>query len=70
MNEDLTRTRIKIFYYARQLLKNKKIEHLWTTNGKITMKEENGTINETNTPEAFHTLVDRLTPTYQLPDNF
>jgi hypothetical protein len=34
------------------------------------MKEENGTINETNTPEAFRTLVDRLAPTYQLPDDF
>jgi hypothetical protein len=34
------------------------------------MKEENGTINETNTPEAFRTLVDGLAPTYQLPDDF
>jgi hypothetical protein len=45
-------------------------ENLWTTNGKIIMKEVNGTINETNTPEAFRTLVEQLAPTYQLPDNF
>jgi len=70
INEDLTRTRTKIFYHARQLLKTKQIENLWTTNGKIIMKEVNGTINETNTPEAFRTLVERLAPTYQLPDNF
>jgi hypothetical protein len=48
----------------------KQIENLWTTNGNIIMKEVNGTINETNTPEAFRTLVERLAPTYQLPDNF
>ena len=34
------------------------------------MKEVNDTINETNTPEAFRILVERLAPTYQLPDNF
>ena len=64
INEDLTRTRIKIFYHARQLLKTKQIENLWTTNGKIIKKEVNGTINETNTPEAFRTLVEKLAPTY------
>ena len=60
INEEITRTRTKIFYHARQLLKTKQIENLWTTNGKIIMKEVNGTINETNTPEAFRTLVERL----------
>ena len=70
INEDPTRTRIKIFYRARQLQKTKQIENLLTTNGKIIMKEVNGTINETNTPEAFRTLVEQLAPTYQLPDNF
>jgi hypothetical protein len=48
----------------------KQIENLWTTNGKIIMKEVNGKISETNTPEALRTLVERLAPTYQLPDNF
>jgi hypothetical protein len=41
INEDLTRMSTKIFYHERKLLKNKKIEHLWTTNGKIIMKGEN-----------------------------
>jgi hypothetical protein len=70
INEDLTRTRTNMFYHARQLLKTKQIENLWITNGNIIMKEVNGTINETNTPEAFRILVERLAPTYQLPDNF
>ena len=42
---------IMIFYHARQLLKTKQIENLWTTNGKIIMKEVNGTINETIHPK-------------------
>jgi hypothetical protein len=70
INEDLARSRFKIFYRARQLLKTKQIENLWTRNGKIIMKEVNGTINETNTPAAFRTLVEQLAPTYQLPNNF
>jgi hypothetical protein len=54
INEDLTRTRIKIYYHARQLLKTKQIENLWTTNGKIIMKETL-TCNETKS-SAFRGL--------------
>jgi hypothetical protein len=45
INEDLTRTRKKMHSHARQLLKRKMIAQLWTTNGKILMKDkDNGSV--------------------------
>jgi hypothetical protein len=38
--------------HARQLLKRKTIAQLWTTNGKILMKDKDNRIYETNTMDA------------------
>jgi ribosomal 50S subunit-recycling heat shock protein len=64
INEDLTRTRNKIHLHARQLLKRKTIAQLWTTNGKILMKDKNNRIYETNTMDALAEVVQLLDPTY------
>ena len=66
INEDLTRTRNKIHLHARQLLKRKTIAQLWTTNGKILMKDKDNRIYETNTMDALAEVVQLLDPTYEL----
>jgi hypothetical protein len=66
INEDLTRTRNKIHSHARQLLKRKTIAQLWTTNGKILMKDKDNRIYETNTMDALAEVVQLLDPTYEL----
>lgn len=66
INEDLTRTRNKIHSHARQLLKRKTIAQLWTTNGKILMKDKDNRIHETNTMDALAEVVQQLDPTYEL----
>jgi 5-bromo-4-chloroindolyl phosphate hydrolysis protein len=53
INEDLTHTRNKIFFLARQLQKNKSVEQVWTTNGNIRLKDSHGQIYETNTIDRF-----------------
>ena len=66
INEDLTRTRNKLYSHARQLLKRKTIVQLWTTNGKILMKDKDNRIYETNTMDALAEVVQQLDPTYEL----
>ena len=66
INEDLTRTRNKIHSHARQLLTRKTIAQLWTTNGKILMKDKDNRIYETNTMDALAEVVQLLDPTYEL----
>ena len=66
INEDLTRTWNKIHSHARQLLKRKTIAQLWTTNGKILMKDKDNRIYETNTMDALAEVVQLLDPTYEL----
>jgi hypothetical protein len=53
INEDLTHTRNKIFFLARQLQKNKSVEQVWTTNGNIRLKDSHGRIYETDTIDRF-----------------
>ena len=66
INEDLTPTRNKIHSHARQLLKRKTIAQLWTTNGKILIKDKDNRIYETNTMDALAEVVKQLDPTYEL----
>ena len=61
-----TRTRNKIHSHARQLLKKITIAQLWTTNGKILMKDKDNRIYETNTMDALAEVVQLLDPTYEL----
>jgi hypothetical protein len=61
-----SRTRNKIHLHARQLLKRKTIAQLWTTNGKILMKDKDNRIYETNTMDALAEVVQLLDPTYEL----
>ena len=42
INEDLTHTRNKIVFVARQLQKNKSVEQVWTTNGNTRLKDRHG----------------------------
>ena len=64
INEDLTRTRKKLYSHARQLLKRKTIVQLWTTNGTILMKDKDNRIYETNTMDALAEVVQQLYPNY------
>ena len=68
INEDLTHTRNKIFFLARQLQKNKSIEQVWTTNGNIRLKDRHGRIYETNTIDRFLQVAVQLDPSYTLPE--
>jgi hypothetical protein len=65
INEYLTRKRNKLYSHARQLLKRKTIVQLWTTNGKILMKDKDNRIYETNTMDALAEVVQQLDPTYE-----
>jgi hypothetical protein len=65
INEDLTRTRNKLYSHARQLLKRKTIVQLWTTNGTILMKDKDNRIYETNTMDALAEVVQQLDPNYE-----
>jgi hypothetical protein len=40
LNEDLTVTCSTICYHARQLVKRRKAKNVWTTNGKISLKDK------------------------------
>ena len=66
INEDLTRTLNKIHSHARQILKRKTITQLWTTNGKILMKDKDNIILETNTMDVLVEVVQQLDSTYEL----
>lgn len=68
INEDLTHTRNKIFFLARQLQKNKSVEQVWTTNGNIRLKDRHGRIYETNTIDRFLQVAVQLDPSYTLPE--
>lgn len=69
INEDLTLLRSKLLYHARKLYKNKKIKHLWTTNGKILMKDNDGTLYNTSTIESFVDTAMKLDPSYTIPED-
>jgi exosome complex exonuclease DIS3/RRP44 len=48
VNEDLTRTRSKLFYQARQLVKNNFILSAWTFDGAVIVKDANRKIHRIN----------------------
>lgn len=70
LNEDLTLLRSKLLYHARKLYKNEKIQHLWTTNGKILMKDNNGTLYDTSTIDSFVATAMNLDPNFVIPEEF
>lgn len=67
INEDLTLLRSKLLYHCRQLQKKKKISKLWTTNGKICLKDNQDEFHDASTPTRFANVVAKLEPTYEIP---
>jgi len=70
INEDLTITRSKICYHARQLLKREQISNLWTTNGKILLKDKEGTVHNVSRKEDFLFVARQVDPHFVPPINF
>ena len=70
INEDLTKTRSNIFFLARQLLKKEKIAQLWTTNGKIMIKDYEGTIYNVSNKNTFSFVAKDLDPAFVFPHDY
>ena len=70
INEDLTILRSKLLYHGRKLLKKKKLDHLWTTNGKICMTDKNGKFYDGSTVTRFAQAVMQIDPSFDLPSEF
>jgi hypothetical protein len=64
INEDLTVTRSTICYHARQLVKWRKAKNVWTTNGKISLKDNRGKIHNISTKDAFLTTARQTDPSF------
>ena len=70
INEDLTILRSKLLFHARRLLKKKKINNLWTTNGKICLTDKTGKFHDVSTITRFVQLAGKVDPSYALPSEF
>ena len=70
LNEDLTVTRSTICYHARQLVKRRKAKNVWTTNEKISLKDNTGEIHNISTKDAFLTTARQTDPSFVKPENF
>ena len=70
INEDLTVLRNKLLYHGRRLLKKKKIDKLWTTNGKICLMDKAGQFHDVSTVTRFVQLAGKVDPAYTLPSEF
>ncbi|CAC5384080.1 unnamed protein product [Mytilus coruscus] len=57
INEDLNKYRNRLYYHTRCLTKQKGAKQCWTVNGKIYLKETNGTVYYINTAHAFNEAV-------------
>lgn len=69
INEDLTVPRSTICYHARLLVKRRKAKNIWTTNGKISLKDTIGEIHNISTNDAFLTTARKVDPTFVKPEN-
>ena len=69
INEDLTVKRSTICYYARLLVKRRKAEHVWTTIGTISLKDNTGEIHNISTKVAFLTPTRQTNPSFMNPDH-
>ena len=54
ISDDLTRTRAKLAFQARQFRNNKRIQDTWVVDSKIMIKDNNNRISKVNRPEDLH----------------
>jgi L-asparaginase/Glu-tRNA(Gln) amidotransferase subunit D len=52
------------------LVKRRKAKHVWTTNGKISLKDNTGEIHNISTKDAFLTTARQTDPSFVKPENF
>ncbi|WAQ94161.1 hypothetical protein MAR_006632 [Mya arenaria] len=45
INEELTKTRGEVYYHARRLVKNKRVQSAWTSNGVILIKDNSDKVH-------------------------
>jgi hypothetical protein len=69
INEALTVTCCAICYHARQLVKRRKAKNVWTSIGKISLKDNTGEMHNNSTKDAFLTTARQTDPSFVKPEH-